>query len=246
MPRTMFDAITPGLIPDGPPMVAGYVNGWWPSYAELVSRFPAAVHVSIAVNTSADAQVLDCETGDATPDECPGWAARQTARGQTPTIYCNTTTWPAVVAAFTAQGVPVPLWWAAQYDDTPRMYPGAVAKQHTNTPGYDVSIVADYWPGIDPAPIPTPPAPTTEDDNMLSTFRNSDTGEIVTAAPGHWRTVENPAYLDLDAARGVIKTPPVELSAAEFGYFRGVFLAEPVDAAILAELDTVAAAVGVK
>jgi hypothetical protein len=177
MPRTMFDAITPSLIPDGPPMVAGYVNGSWPSHAELLTRFPAAVHVSIAVNTTADAQVLDCETGDATPDECPGWAARQTARGQTPTIYCNVSTWPAVVAAFTAQGVPVPLWWAAQYDDTARMYPGAVAKQHTNTPGYDVSIVADHWPGVDPAPTPAPAPPVTapappqpKDDPLMVLF----------------------------------------------------------------------------
>lgn len=159
MTRTMYDAITPAQIPAGATMVAGYVGGQWPSYAEAVRRFPHAVHVSIAVQADEDAQVLDCERYDATPQQCPGWAVRQRHRGQVPTVYCNTSTWPSVRAAFRAQGVPLPLWWAAQYDNDPALIAGAVAKQYRTTPGYDVSSVVNYWPGVDPAPKPPAPVP---------------------------------------------------------------------------------------
>jgi hypothetical protein len=237
MPRQMFDAITPSRIPTTTPeMVAGYLpGGSWPSYAEMVTRFPGAVHVSIAVAADVDAQVLDVENLDATPAESVGWTVRQRARGQVPTVYCNVSTWPAVLAAHAAASVSPPLWWAARYDDTAEMWPGAIAKQHTTTDGYDLSIVADHWPGVDPEPTTSTTPP--EDDTMLNTYRNTETGETVTAGIGHWRTVENPAYLILDNARGLVKMPPVDVNAAEFGYFRGLYLAEPVDAAILADLD---------
>lgn len=161
MTRTMYDAITPSRIPvSAPQMVAGYVNGRWPSYAEMVSRFPSAVHVSIAVSADTDAQVLDVEQYDATPAEAVDWVLRQRGRKAIPTVYCNTSTWPAVQAAFAARRVALPYWWEANYSTGPSISPGAIAKQFETTPGYDRSIVVGYWPGVDPAPKPAikPPA----------------------------------------------------------------------------------------
>jgi hypothetical protein len=153
-------------------MVAGYVAGQWPSYAGLVARFPHAVHVSIAVEASQDAQVLDCERFDATPAQCPAWAQRQRRRGQVPTVYCNSSTWPTVRAEFAAQGVALPLWWAAQYDGLAELVPGSIAKQYRGDvpPGYDVSIVADLWPGVDP-PRPPTPAPTARKDRTMFVYK---------------------------------------------------------------------------
>jgi hypothetical protein len=172
--RTMYDAINPELIPldANPEMVAGYVNGIWPSYNGYVSqttgkyvpsireRFPNAIHVSIAVNTQADAQVLDCEFSDATPEECPPWALRQRARGQEPTIYCNQlNTWPYVINAFKNQGVPEPQYWVARYDGVQTLPPDCSAKQYGGVANaYDLSIVADYWEGIDMTAMDLTPA----------------------------------------------------------------------------------------
>ncbi len=99
---TMYDTTDPGthLPVQHPQAVAGYVNGSWPSYNGLVKRYPGAKHLSIAVNTSADARCLDVETGDATPDQAPAWVRRQHARGVArPILYANTSTMPAVIAA---------------------------------------------------------------------------------------------------------------------------------------------------
>lgn len=160
--RTMYDGITPARVPAGGDLYAGYVGGQWPSYAGMVTLYPDAVHVSIAVQADEDAQVLDVENFDATPAESVGWAQRQRERGQVPTVYCNTSTWPAVQAAFAAAGVDLPVWWAAQYDGVAQLVPGSIAKQYQSTPGYDVSVVADHWPGVDPAP----PTPTPKDDDV--------------------------------------------------------------------------------
>jgi hypothetical protein len=51
--------------------------------------------------------------------------------------------------SFVNRGVAEPEYWIAHYDGAANIPVGAVAKQYLNTPGYDVSAVADYWPGID-------------------------------------------------------------------------------------------------
>jgi hypothetical protein len=74
------------------------------------------------------------------------------------TVYCNTSEWPQVRAAFQNAGVTEPNYWVAQYDNNPTIPAGAVAKQYIGDyQGYDKSVVADYWPGVDPAPAPPPP-----------------------------------------------------------------------------------------
>lgn len=156
--RDMFDGITPSAVPAGAQLYAGYLNGHWPSYAALCAAHPAAVHVSISVTASYNGgQVLDIETGDATPAQSVDWVINRRAAGVDPTAYCNTSTWPAVRAAFQARKVAEPHYWLAQYDNV-ASFPtawarvGVVAKQYADRGGYDISVVADYWPGIDPAP----------------------------------------------------------------------------------------------
>lgn len=152
MTRLMYDAVTPSNIPTNAEMVAGYVDGrfaWKPSDW---ARFPNAVHVTIAVFPSTNnGVVLDVEQGDATPQQAPGWVRMRRAAGVDPTVYCSESAWPSVRAAFNAAGVPQPHYWVAAYPGEGAVVPaGAVAHQYQDTGLVDLSVVADYWPGVDP------------------------------------------------------------------------------------------------
>lgn len=172
--RTMYDGVNASTVPAGAQIYAGYVNGSWPSHAALVSKFPKALHVTIAVNVSADAMVLDVEPGDATPAQAVDWALRQRARGNPhPVVYCNqkdkVTGWPAVKAAFALRKVAPPLYWVASYVNDPAKPPtqipaGAIALQWYDFGGHDASLVADYWPGLDPKPGPDTDTVALEDE----------------------------------------------------------------------------------
>lgn len=170
MTRIAYDGITADLSPKDGDIYIGYVDGQWPSYNRYRQLFPDRIVVPVAVDPAHDATILDCETGDATPAQCPAWAVRQWQRGQHPTIYCNESTWGAVILAFNQNRVMQPVYWLANYSAGPVIRPGSVAMQYLNTPGYDRSIVLDYWPGVDPpppAPAPQPhPQPAPEDDEM--------------------------------------------------------------------------------
>lgn len=157
MTRTMHDAVTPSNIdPAAVQLVAGYLNGRYAWSAADWARFPNAVRVDISVRAYwTVGHVLDVETGDATPEEAPGWVAMRRRSGlATPTIYCNRSTWPMVRAAFDRANVPYPLFWIATASGKPEIPDGAIAAQYLLdvAPGIDVSAVRDYWPGVDPAP----------------------------------------------------------------------------------------------
>lgn len=153
MTRTMYDGISVPNLPSGAPLYAGYLNGHWPTVPALRARFPEARIVEITVFASEGAgHVLDVEPGDASAPQAVDWVRRRRAAGADPTVYCNASTWPAVRAAFRSAGVPQPHYWVADYDNDPAIPAGAIAKQFRNTSGYDVSAVADYWPGVDPEP----------------------------------------------------------------------------------------------
>jgi hypothetical protein len=112
----MYDTIEPGLIPKTAKAVAGYVGGSWPTYHLLAGMFPAAHHLSIAVQADEDAEALDIERLDATPAEVPGWARRQHARGiKRPVLYASASLMPTVIAACRAARITrgsVRLWSA--------------------------------------------------------------------------------------------------------------------------------------
>lgn len=157
--RFMYDGVTPSRIdPEdgGHPaeLVAAYVDGpYAASYPDAVARFPDAVHVAIAIAPWDDGQVLDVEQFDARPDQAPAWAIRQRARGQIPTIYCSESVWQPVLDAFRSRCVAPPLFDLAHYGQQPadlhRFPASVVALQYRNTPGYDLSAVRDFWPGVD-------------------------------------------------------------------------------------------------
>lgn len=164
--RLMYDAIYPSNIPKGAAIVASYVDGKWPNYSEAVALFPHALHVSIAVFAKDNALALDVERYDASPQEAPGWVARQRKRGVShPIVYMSAAMWPQVKAEFSRQGVPEPLYWVADYNGKHEIPAGAIAHQFqgTTAPGYDVSVIADYVPGLDH------PVPNEREDLDMST-----------------------------------------------------------------------------
>lgn len=174
MTRTMYDAIYPANIPAAAQMVAGYVDGRYAWKPADWARFPHAVKVRIAVfSSTADGHVLDVEPGCSTPGNAPGWVVRRRAAGVDPTVYCSLSQWPVVRAAFAAAKVAQPHWWIAAYPGNgPVLYSGTVAHQYANPGPVDISVVADYWPGVDPKPVATPASPT-------NTLRRSPTMVVI-------------------------------------------------------------------
>lgn len=168
--RTMFDSVVPGHIPTSldPVLVAGYVDGLYANVPAMRSRFPHATVVEIAVRPSTNAGVvLDVETGDATPAQAPGWVSMRRKAGVDPTVYCNSSTWSAVRKAFRTAGVAEPHYWIAGYGNPPdtSIPSGAVAHQYTDHGDlYDISSVADHWPGVDTQPTKESFTVATADD----------------------------------------------------------------------------------
>ncbi len=154
MTRTMYDGVDASRLPTDAQLVAGYVDGAFAWSARDWARFPRSVKVRIAVFSSTnDGEVLDVEPGNATPAESVDWVLKRRRAGTDPTVYMNTSTWPTVRAAFSARKVTEPHYWIAQYDGVASLPAGAVAKQYynNNQAGYDLSVVADFWPGVDQA-----------------------------------------------------------------------------------------------
>lgn len=206
-------------------IVSGYVGGRWPDYNALVAGLPGLRHVSIAVNDQETAVVLDVEKGDASPQQAPGWVRRMRAAGiQYPVVYMNDSTWQTVKDEFAAQGVAPPLYWVALYDGIAVVPAGAVAKQHTNTAGYDVSAALDYWPGVDPAPTPPPvPVPVLKEHDMLVVRSIEGSDEIWGQIGAKYWHFASPGDLTATRAAFVKENLPVvelQISAAEHANLR--------------------------
>ena len=123
----MFDDINLKLIPANAVAVAGYIGGRWPTYPKVVTGWPHAKHLSIAVASGYDADCLDVETGDATIAVAPAWVKRQLAlrkqghRYNTPKpVLYTAASWGAeLIAACTKAGLVYGkdyLWWSAHYN----------------------------------------------------------------------------------------------------------------------------------
>lgn len=167
----MYDACSPGNLPAGD-LGAVYVDG-------SCRTIYTAGRRTISSIAQADADEGDVEPGN------PGWAswvpwvARQRARGNPyPWLYCCDDDygssyfdgWRHVdgVAAFRAAGVPEPLWRVFNFNlSEPPGYAVAVQVAVDIAPGYDVNVLADHIPGLDPDPPPTPPPPAQEDKIMV-------------------------------------------------------------------------------
>ncbi|HWW67307.1 MAG TPA: hypothetical protein VNY83_04935 [Solirubrobacterales bacterium] len=120
----MFDSVDVGQIPARAPAVAGYTAGRWPTYWELVKRFPHAAVLSIAIAASYDATCLDIEAGDATPAEAPAWVRRQIARGvKRPVVYCSVSSMDALLGKLERAGIKREQVrvWTAHYTFAPHL-----------------------------------------------------------------------------------------------------------------------------
>lgn len=105
-PTTMYDSVTITEIPAGARAVAGYVGGNWPTFRGLVTAFPRARRLSIAIAASEDAHCLDIEPGDATVNEAAAWVRRQLSRGvKRPCVYASASQIDGLVAALEAAGL---------------------------------------------------------------------------------------------------------------------------------------------
>jgi hypothetical protein len=153
--RVMYDGINLATVPTGA-LEAGYVGGHWTTFPLLRARFPLSELVSIAISANERAQVYDFERGDLTAQQVLTCVVRDRAAGLWPTCYCSTFNWPQIVAVFAANRVVLPPWWRADYNGHAALELGEIAHQYASLPGYDVSIVADYWPGVDPDPALNP------------------------------------------------------------------------------------------
>lgn len=152
----MADACDPRNLPAGMDLVASYVDG------RCASDRDDPVRIS-ALATDAG-NVGDCEPENPTPALWVDWVQRRRDAGVEPSIYCADDSLSDffrgyrhrdVVAAFAAAGVRQPGYWlilpgATAIPDLPNVYAAQV--RNTIPPGYDLSLVADRWPGIDPDP----------------------------------------------------------------------------------------------
>jgi hypothetical protein len=175
MTRLMRDSTTLADDPvAGTGIVGAYTNGLYRVLLQdVVARFGAVPVAWIDVNGSdVYADVLDVETGDATPAGAVVWVKAKllTKPVYPPVIYCNRATLTPLFNAMGAAGLHVVTHfrlWIATLDGT-KLVPdmtGVTAVQYAGEPQtghhYDESIVYDgAWKAPAPAPKPAPvPAP---------------------------------------------------------------------------------------
>ena len=169
MTVVMYDSVDVSQFPPNPQAVAGYVGGHWPTYNELVAKFPNALHLSIAVQASQHARCLDVEPGDATPAQAPGWFQGHADHSQgLPVLYGSASAVNEINTAMQRAGISRDryLIWSAHYTFHAHIcspqtcgYPPADATQWTDKSGgknLDESLCADYFFQRHPAPPPTP------------------------------------------------------------------------------------------
>jgi hypothetical protein len=119
----MYDSALNDQFPSGAQAYAAYVDGSvgnQPNYAYIVSAFPKAQHLSIALFSSDNADALDVEPGASSAGDVPAWYKRQVARGvQRPCVYANVSTMDGSILSTLSQAgisrASVRLW-TAHYD----------------------------------------------------------------------------------------------------------------------------------
>jgi hypothetical protein len=168
--RTMGDSTVLSDIPTSVQVAATYANGdFVVSEAEVEARFPhqhygwCRIDVTGALADQAD--MLDVETGDATPETANNWVQswHVLKRSGLPVVYCNRGNEQAVVDACKAGGSELGTHYGlcvATLDGTQVTGPGVVACQHTSyePAHWDESVVYDdtLWLPVAPVPVPAP------------------------------------------------------------------------------------------
>lgn len=216
-----IDQIDPATVD----LIGYYVDGAYVPSAAQLARFAGKVHVPISVNPRGNLGVV----GDGPPDngawsEWVQWVVRRRRDGVDPTLYTNLASWTEAIGYFNRAGVAQPHWWIAEWNNRAEMIDGAVAHQYDSvTNRWDDSVVADYWPGIDPVhtnpappPVTAPPAPPAgptpqqladaaaqafEEDDMIMV--HNPKGEIYLVSGSMYVHIPDPADVSAFEAAGV-------------------------------------------
>jgi hypothetical protein len=219
----MYDTALNDQFPDGAQAYAAYVDGSvgnQPNYAYIVSAFPHAQHLSIALFASDNADVLDVEPGAAGPGDFPDWYARQVRRGvPRPCVYADVSTMDgSILPTLSQSGIPranVRLW-TAHYDVGEHICgPDSCGSLSINADGtqwtpnalglvLDQSLLAGDF-------FSTEPAVTTEAElqsGQLNAGSKSITAIAVPPGTAH--------HIAFGVDNGVENQPPVQLRVAIF------------------------------
>jgi hypothetical protein len=144
-PVKMYDAVTPGNIPQSAEVVAGYIDGSYAWSSDAWSRWAGATRVLITVKGSLTANVADVENGDMTPDDARNWIeAKQAKHMRGCTVYCSRANLEAVWAACRGHAYYV---WVADWTDSAHEVSHTIATQYSNVGNdYDLSMVySQQW-----------------------------------------------------------------------------------------------------
>jgi hypothetical protein len=192
-------------IPANAEIVLVKIDGTYLWTAAEIALFPNALKPTVTIEGN-DADVADVETGAMEPQDAPGWALFGFQDGKKPTVYVEQSNWQTVIDEFNSQGVAQPNYIIAAYETPPQatMIAGAIAHQYEDNGLYDLSVVADYWPGVDPTPAPVPE----EDDLKPVTFAATVVNQVTGGpAPGqlaqffgdgvHFRWVNAEQYTEI-------------------------------------------------
>jgi hypothetical protein len=133
----LFDSTDVDAIPRDARQVAGYVDGAYRTWPELVKRFPLADHLSITVAGNVTADCADVEDGAMTPGQVAIWVGRKLHLRTRPRIYTSLDNWPTVIDALAAAHVPggTVWWWIAEWTGHAHEINGAQCVQYAS-PGY--------------------------------------------------------------------------------------------------------------
>lgn len=122
----MFDDTNVGLIPKTAEAIAGYSDGHFQTWLQILKDFPHAKHVQIAVFGQDNGDCLDVEPGDASITQAAGWVKRQLAGWKSkhhdvtlPVVYTSAAWAQALVNALSKAGLKQGkhyLLWTAHYN----------------------------------------------------------------------------------------------------------------------------------
>lgn len=127
----MFDDVNVRLIPLTAKAVAGYVDGRFRTWAQVLKGWPNAKKLPIAVFGQDNGDALDVEPGDASILQAPAWVKRQLANWSKgkhdvprPVVYTSLSQAQQLVNQLSSHGLKFGqdyLLWTAHYTGTPHI-----------------------------------------------------------------------------------------------------------------------------
>ena len=158
----MWDGVNLDGIPADAREVAGYIDGDYVTYPQVVKRWPHAAHVAITTAQVGDlrADVYDCEQGDGDAQGAAVWVLRKLRahHASFPVVYTSLSNWGTVIDAIGALRIPRVLYgyWIADWTGHAHLVPGSVATQYGSPlngthRAADVSQTTERWPKRPPA-----------------------------------------------------------------------------------------------